>query len=70
MPDNIASTLQNEAHNSRTISSESGNQGQPTEPSGYPSTPLTQDQGDDPSDFILAALNRKRRQLQEIAISD
>ena len=70
MPDNMASTSRNEARDSRTISGESGNQGQPTEPSGHPSTPLTQDQGDDPSDSILAALNRKRRQLQEIAVSD
>ena len=70
MPDNMASTSHNEARDSRTISGESENQGQPTEPSGHPSTPLTQDQGDDLSDSILAALNRKRRQLQEIAVSD
>ena len=60
MSDTMASTLYNEARDSRTISGEFGNQGQPTEPSGHPFTPLTQDQGDDPSDSILVALNRKR----------
>ena len=66
MPDHMAS---NGARNSRTISGESRNRGQLTEPPNHPSSPPDKEQENEPSD-ILAAINRKRRELRELATSD
>ena len=70
MTDNMASTLHNKARDSCTISRETRTQDQSTELSNPPSTPSAQGQDNEPSDPILAALDRTRRKLQEIAASD
>ena len=70
MTDNMASTLRNKARDSRTIFGETRTQDQSTELSNPPSTPSAQGQDNEPSDPILAALDRTRRKLQEIAASD
>ena len=63
MANNMASTSHNETHDSQTISGESRDQGQ--EPFNRPPSPSD----DEPTNLILAAIDKQRQQLLEIITS-